>query len=105
MCRDGQALLSLDLTLGNLSMWQRERCKLIQTHAIPVIVQECDGGSCMQRRVMTRSQISKARQQGYIEPLLGGDSPPMQKRAPSNEGNSQAQGSTLSDRISKTGAD
>lgn len=53
---------------------------------------------------MTRSQVSRARQQGCGEPLLGGDSPPLRKRAPSNEGDSQAQGSTISDRVSKTGA-
>ena len=58
----------------------------------------------MQRGVRTRSQRSRAQQQGACEPLLGGDSPPMRKRAPSTEGDSQAQGSTLSDRISKIGA-
>ncbi len=57
----------------------------------------------MQRRVMTRSQVSKARQQGCCEPLLGGDSPPMRKRAPSNEHESRAEGSAPRDRISKTG--
>lgn len=60
-------------------------------------------GSAMQRRVMTRSQVSKARQQGCCEPLLGGDSPPMRKRAPSNEHESRAEGSAPRDRISKTG--
>ena len=52
---------------------------------------------------MTRSQVSKARQQGCCEPLLGGDSPPMRKRAPSHERESRAEGSAPRDRISKTG--
>ncbi len=56
----------------------------------------------MQGGVMTRSQRTRAQQQGGCK--LGGNSPPMRKRASSNEGDSQAQGSTLSDRISKTGA-
>ncbi|CAK0738795.1 hypothetical protein CVIRNUC_001094 [Coccomyxa viridis] len=52
--------------------------------------------------VITRSQRSRAQQEGCQEALLGGFSPPMRRRAASNEGDSQQQGSTLSDRASKT---
>ena len=56
----------------------------------------------MQAGVITRSQHSRAQQEGCHEALLGGFSPPMRRRAASNEGDSQQQGSTLSDRVSKT---
>ena len=56
----------------------------------------------VQAGVITRSQHSRAQQEGCPEALLGGFSPPMRRRAASNEGDSQQQGSTLSDRASKT---
>ena len=56
----------------------------------------------VQAGVITRSQHSRAQQEGCQEALLGGFSPPMRRRSASNEGNSQQQGSTLSDRASKT---
>ena len=59
-------------------------------------------GLSVQAGVITRSQHSRAQQEGCPEALLGGFSPPMRRRGASNEGDSQHQGSTLSDSASKT---
>ena len=69
------------------------------TCAAPVFQTWC---LSVQGGVITRSQHSRAQQEGCQEALLGGFSPPMRRRAASNEGDSQQQGSTLSDRASKT---
>ena len=90
--------------LDQLSLIQEMTCGSARTVRILMLASMVlSPWSGMQRRVMTRSQVSKARQQGNCEPLLGGDSPPMRKRAPSNEHESRAEGSAPRDRISKTG--